>query len=421
MIRRIALNNLVLFVQYGVGSLVPLLLVPTIVRQIGLGQFGALAIAMSVASFGTVVVQFGFQLTGPRQLTVLANGDTQADVVSRIGSAKLILLLLVLLLVVSLMGLSTLLGHRVSAPQAWLLLTIPLASALHAGWYLQTEGRFLMVSVLSIGGAALALAIGVVGYRPGLQHQVDAEAVAAVALSAAPIFTGITTLWVSIRHLGRQPNSQVLGWRAPWGELWSGWPLFASQFAATLYGASGPLIIGAVAGAAEAGAFSAVERASGAVVSACMLTHTAAYPSLVQLYVDDRPHYRRMMGTVICVYLGIAATLVFCVLFGWSEVLQFLLGNKGLDHGNLLAAAMVWIAVGIFGPALTGYLTASGQGHAVLPLTLTILLVSLILGIPGVMLWGAWAWLAALCAAQVVVVVSGVQAWKVERSSTTAG
>lgn len=374
---------------------------------------------MSAASFGTVVVQFAFQLTGPRQLTLLANGDTPGDVVSRICSAKLVLLLLVLLLVVCMIGLAALLGHRVSASQAWLLAALPVASALHTGWYLQTEGRFVLVSALSIGGAALALAIGFGGVSGGLQA--GADAVAALALSAAPIWTGLTTLWASIRHLGRKAGACTIGWRAPWGELRAGLPLFASQFAAALYGASGPIVIGALAGTEEAGAFGAIERVSGAVVSACMLTHTAAYPSLVQLYASNRHHYRRLMGTIIWAYLGIAAALVSGVLFGWNEVLHFLLGDKGLHHGPLLAAAMLWVALGIFGPALTGYLTASGQGRAALPLTLKMLLVSLGLGIPGVMIWGAWAWLAALCASQVVVIVTAVRAWTADRTPTVAG
>jgi polysaccharide transporter, PST family len=418
LIRRLALNNLVLFIQYGVGSLVPLLLVPYIVRQIGLSEFGTLAIAMSAAAFGTVVVQFAFQLTGPRQLMVLAGGDTPTDVVSRIGSAKIVLLVLVLVLVVSMIGLAALLGYRVSAPQAWLLAALPVAGALHTGWYLQTEGRFVIVSVLSIVGAALALAIGFCGVRGGMP--VSAEAVAALALSAAPVWAGLATLWVSMRHLGRKSGSRMIGWRAPWRELRAGWPLFASQFAATLYGASGPIVIGALAGAEEAGAFGVIERISGAVVSACMLTHTAAYPSLVELYASDRQRYRRLLGAVIWVYLGVSAALVLGVLFGWNEVLQFLLGDKGANHGPLLAAAMVWIALGIFGPTLTGYFTASGQGHAALPLTLKILLVALGLGIPGVMIWGAWAWLAALCASQIVVIGVAARAWTTERTTKAA-
>lgn len=410
-LRQIALNNLVLVLQYGVGSLVPLLLVPHIVRHIGLSAFGGLAIALAVASFGTVVVQFAFQLTGPRQLTVRASGETAADVVCRVGSAKLVLLAAVLSLVAVSAALAWLGGHTISGPQLWLLVALPVSTALHTGWHLQTAGRFAIVSALAISGAALALAIGLAGVRDAGPVAVGA---AALALSAAPLWSGLTTLWATFRHLGRESPAGVVGWRAPWRDLREGWPLFASQFAAALYGASGPLVIGALAGAEQAGAFGAIERVSGAVVAACLLTHTAAYPKLVQLWAGDRRAYRRLLLVVVGAYLAVVTVVVLGVVAAWPHVLYFLLGDKGPDHGPLMASALVWIALGVFGPAFTGYLSASGQGGRALALTSKILACSLALGIPGVVYLGAWAWLAALCLSQTIVLLAACQAWKHE-------
>src|ERR1041385_1893127 len=94
--RRFAINNAVLLIQYGVSAMVSVLLVPHIVREIGLAQFGKLALALSIATYGALTVQYAFQLTGPRRLMQLSPGERIGDVVSRVFSAKLVLWVVVL-------------------------------------------------------------------------------------------------------------------------------------------------------------------------------------------------------------------------------------------------------------------------------------------------------------------------------------
>jgi hypothetical protein len=52
---------------------------------------------------------------------------------------------------------------------------------------------------------------------------------------------------------------------------------------------------------------------------------------------------------------------------------------------------------------ITGYFVVSGQQQKVYPLTIKILVISLGLGIPGVVYFGAWAWFCSLAIAQSLV------------------
>jgi PST family polysaccharide transporter len=415
-LRNLAFNNLVLIAQYGVGGLVPLLLVPHIVRVVGLGPFGSLAVALAWANYGAVIVQYAFQYSGPRQLAQLRAGETEKTVVCRVASAKLVLLSGVL----PAMGLVAVAMHtdppQMSAAQGVLLLGLPLAWAMHSGWHLQAIGRFATVCGASIFGTLSALVVGFNFVRLDNEYALVA---AAAALSLAPLIAGLGTLLASARLLVQQ--RQKAGWQAPWGELREGWPLFSSQFVSALYGISGPIIVAALAGLEQAGALSAVERVCYAIVGACMLTHTAAYPKLARLYGVDRKAYLHMLGTVIGVYLVAATCVVAAVLAYWDLILHFLFGAQATEYGSLVAAALVWLLLGIFGTALTGYLTVSGQGHAVLPLTLRILTLTMCIGIPGVLAFGAWAWMAALAASQGLVLAAGCRAWRAEARANLAG
>lgn len=406
-LRNLALGNLVLIIQYAVSGLVPLLLVPHIVRQLGLSTFGSLAVALACANYGAVFVQYAFHYTGPRQLA--QHPDGEKTVVCRIASGKLVLLAIAL----SITGLAAVAanagGSRLSTAQLVLLLSLPTAGAMHTGWHLLAVGQFGAVGLASITGSLATLLIGFSLVQP---HSSNAALAAAVALGIGPVVGALGTFAASLKRLWVQrPQAR---WHSPWRELQEGWPLFASQFVAILYSASGPIVVAALSGLEEAGAYGAVDRVVNAIVGACLLTHTAAYPKLAQLYGNNRRAYRQLIGAVIGTYLATALAVVLIVLLFWESTLHFLLGTQSGGHGPLLAAALAWLALAVFGTVLTGYLTVSGNGSAVLPLTLKILVLSFCLGVPGVLLYGAWAWMAALVASQALVLAAAWSVWRVD-------
>jgi len=419
MIRRLAFNNGVLVLQYAVGALVPLLLIPHIVRELGLAQFGALAIALAWANYGALIVQYGFHLSGPHQLNNLRPGETTTDVICRIGAAKGLLFCLVILILAIAAGIAATMGDSFTAAQLWLLTAIPFAAALHTGWHLQVLGHFGTVAVLSISGAALSLLLGLNGVSAEAKSN---QFLAALALSLGPVWVGAGTLLKSALLLPRGDDTikNCLGSLRPRPVLREGWPLFASQFVSALYTASGAIVVGVLAGVEQAGAYGAIERVSSALVGACLLIHTAAYPTLVQLYKSNRTSYIRLMRFVLLGYLVLAATAALVAALAWVPLLQFVLGAQGTQYAPLLSAALVWILLGVFGTALTGYLAARGDGQLILPLTLKVLAVSFLLGVPGTLVWGAWAWMAALCAAQIVVLAAGWRAWSIETKTLGA-
>lgn len=407
MLRSVARNNVVLLLQYAVGGLVPIVLIPHIVREIGVASFGTLAIALAWANYGSIVVQYAFNLTGPRQIAQLTPGQTEAAVFQQITTTKLALLSVLFPLAGTFLLSVSLLGASWSGAQLLILLALPLASALHSGWYLQASGRFAVSSTISMVGALCSLAFG---FMLVSTNNTNVLVFAALSLVMGALISSVGTMLASTRILGF-PAIRI-NRQHSLHELREGWPLFASQFTAALYGASGPIIVGWLVGVEQAGAYTAVERMISAVVSACMLTHTAAYPTLARLYQSDRRHYLRLLFGVIATYLAVAISIATTCYFFWDQVLNFIFGSNAGSFGVIFSAGLVWLTVGIFGTTFTGYLTVSGQGARVLPLTFKILMASFLIGVPGVIYFGAWAWLASLSIAQLIVIYSAAKAWR---------
>jgi O-antigen/teichoic acid export membrane protein len=405
MLRRLLSDNALLGLQYAAASLVPLLLVPHFVRTLGAANFGAIAMLIAALGLASVFVQYAFALTGPADLAQRnADAETQRRTLLDSLVARMVLLSIALLsgLVLVLLLPASL---RLAAV---VLLALPIAAAMNTGWFLQATQRVHVLALLGIFAAALSLSIGFLLVRDD-----SALVWAALALAAGPLALGLGTLLWSLATLPAGPAGASIA--SAKATLARGWPLFSSQFVSALYAQLGPLIVGAISGVAAAGLYGAIERIANAIQAALGLTHTAAYPQLARLFggaAPDRARYVRLVRVVLALqWLGVAA--LGMALFAFStEAQRFIFGQSTATTAMLLWAAYGWIALSVFGPLLTGYWTVSGQGARVLPLTLRVLLVSLVVGAASTLAMGAAGWLVGLISGQMLVAVAALKAYR---------
>ena len=411
--RRLISDNAALALQYAANALLPLLLIPHFVRALGIDSYGALAMLVAAAGFATVIVQYAFQLTAPADYAALRGGPGARQLFLDVLLARLLLLAAVLGAALLLAMLVVITAPELPWREALLLLGLPLAAALNAGWFLQARGRFGLLAVLSIVAVTAALLIGTLGVdaaRPSRPW-------AAAALAVGPLLLALGSLAWSWRELPAEPAHWAP--HRAWSLLRTSAPTFLSQFVAALYTLAGPLAIGALSGVRAAGAFSAIERPAAAVLAALTLSHTAAYPRAAALYaVADLHAYRTLLRQVLLLYaLGVLALGVLLAV-AQPQVLAFLFGAAPpADARALLWLAYLWIALGVAGPMLTGYLTVRGSPGEILRLTAQVLLVSLPAGLLGAQLWGGAGWLAAAIAGQGLVVLRGLRAWRMLRAA----
>ena len=408
-LRELVANNAILALQYAVAALVPLLLVPHIVRSIGVTSYGSIAVAASWAGLAVTVVQYAFQLTGLRSVAQIRPDQSSGHIFAGVLLAKLMLLGCVVPMLVAIAVYA--LPSRWIHVQLLVLLGLPLAATLNSGWYLQARGRFLAICLISIAGTLTALTVG---FSRVSGSDVASVWAAAAATVAGPMIAGAATLVSAWRLVGREWST----WRAarPIEALRDGWPLFLSQSIAALYAMCGPIVISWLSGVADAGTYSVIERFINAVIGACLLTHTAAYPRLASLYIEDRLAYRRLLKWVAALYLSLAVSIATAAWLSRDLVISFLFGRSPTHVTPLLAASLIWLLLGFFGPAVTGYLTVSGRSKEVAKLTLQALCLSLALGLPGALLFGSWAWMGALAVGQVPVLLAATRSWREERA-----
>jgi polysaccharide transporter, PST family len=408
LIRQVLQANAILLLQYAVGSLVPLLLVPHIVGVIGLAEYGSLAVLLAWGNYGAGVVQYAFYLTGPKRIAHLAADDSPASAFADVTLAKFFLLCIVLPLTAALMLVLPPVGSASSIARG-LLFVMPMAAALNSVWFLQTQGRFLSVCLLAIAGSLLTLIIGFGLITRGSARAVDFTVVAS---AFGTVFSGIGTFALALASIKGQEH----GWKITkaFDALKEGRPLFLSAFVSMFYSMSGPIVVNYLLDARAAGAYSVTERVMNALIAAATLTYTAAYPRLAIAYVNDRAGYWRTLKFVLAAYLGVTVAAAVLAWILREPIVRFMYGEAGGDHDVLFFFGLAWLVLGIFGTTLTGYLTVSGRGAEVWPLTLKILIACAAMGVPGVLLFGNAGWLAALVLSQGLVLHCGFKHWRRE-------
>jgi O-antigen/teichoic acid export membrane protein len=400
LLKTLLVNNAVLIIQYAVGGLIPLVLIPHIVKTIGLASYGDIAIGLSWMGYVSIVVQYAFQLTGPRYLVQSGRIKADGTVFWNIFAVKLLLFLLIGVAAV----IYSVCFYDGAIPFSFIAIysMLPFGSVFHSGWYLQALGHFITVSAVSISAAVVSLIIGFV-----LVQNPHHAGFAATSLVLGSLLSGIGTFLISVRITKKTPLT--CSFSKVWIYMQEGWSVFLSQFIASLYMLSGPIIIGRLLDSSSAGAYSAVERIVTAVSSVCLLTHTAAYPKLAEFYHTDRPAYVRLMKAVLYIYFSLASLFCAVIAITSKHISEYIFGKDAHNYSILILWGGILILLAVFGPMVTGYFVISGQQGKVYPLTVKVLLLSLVLGIPGVMYFGIWAWFCSLAIAQSMVLWTGVQ------------
>ena len=244
------------------------------------------------------------------------------------------------------------------------------------------------------------------------------EVFATLALVIGQITIGAATFcYVAWRLRIRLRDVRLV---SPRRTLMDGAPLFVSQFAASAYSLSGPLVLNLLASQSEAGAFAAVDRVGGAIATAALLTHIAAYPKLAVLFQSEKKQYFRMLGVVVGFHVSASALLGAGLIPIAPYVARHIFGEDAEHFKALTMLVPLWLMVSIFGPAITGYLTLSNRTTAVMRLNALVLITSVAVGIPSAHAFGAVGWYSSILIGQLWIVGAFVYVWLVDRRSLLA-
>jgi PST family polysaccharide transporter len=327
-------NLLSMSMVQAVNVLLPVITFPYLIRVLGFSQFGLINYALALASFFVVFVDFGFTLTGTRDVAAVRHDRRALSVLfSTKWTAQAVLLLVACSMFVPLLLVFPKLQRD------WLIYTLTFgvvpATILLPAWFFQGTEQFQLLARLQLGARGF-YALGVFTL---VKSPVDTWLVPALNSGTAFGIACIGTWHIFSKdrlHFAWPSASQVLA------SLRQGAGVFASSFAVTAYNYSALLILGIFGSDRLVGQYAAIDKILLVFRTGLSALFSVLFPRTCQLAAggaaSSAEFLRRVFGRLLPALLAVSVLLVTFA----SPVLRLAIGRSEPELVRLLSW-MAWI------------------------------------------------------------------------------
>ncbi|HDO52758.1 MAG TPA: flippase [Rhizobiales bacterium] len=327
-------NITALFVLKGANALLPLILIPYLVRVLGPAKFGLIAFAQAFIQYFAVLTDYGFNLSATRAVAMCRDDP---DRVSALFAAVTVIKLG--FLSASALVLAGILAFVPRFSENWPLYAVVyisvFGSVLFPVWLYQGLERMRPITVVTVVARVIVL-IGVLI----LVHRPDDYLKAAALQAAGPVLSGAFAMLL----IGRVAR---LRWRWPRVSelrttLVDGWHVFLSTAAISLYTSSNVFILGLLTNPVAVGYFSAAEKIVKAFQDALGPISQAVYPHIAGIGASSRAAALRFIRKLLCVQ-GAATFVASALLFLLAGPIVRVVFGTEYRSSVLLVHWMAWL------------------------------------------------------------------------------
>lgn len=346
--KRIVENFLSLGLLQGANTLIPVLVIPFIVRALGVEMFGKVSFAQSIVQFFTIVINYGFDYSATKEIAVCRNdkGETSRTFWGVI-SAKFTLFVIA---TAAFFILS--IGYFKIREDYLLYLSIfaiNIGHVLFPTWLFQGMENMKSIAILNF----IVKLIGM-GLPVFLVTAPEDYLIYAAMPSAAYFAAGLFAFIYATRRYGiSRPSAEEIRVKRDY-ELRKGLPIFLNTLFAALYTVANLTILGLFKENYDVGIYSGAYKIICAIMMVTsMPIHMAIFPSIAK-EMEQSPqagwrYYKRMVLYVLL--FGIAVSLCTYIAAPWA--VKILLGEQFMKSIPLLRLLSVIPALVIIASIFT--------------------------------------------------------------------
>lgn len=321
LIRHKSIQNFIfLFLIQSSNVLISLISMPLLIQALGVDQFGLVNLALSVIFLANVWVNFGYNLSGPREIAInQGNQAVLSEVVSKVFFGKILLALIAcLVLVIFIYFFDFFEEYKVILLFSLLLL---FSEATASTWFFQGMEKMKMVSMANVFSKLLyLLALVLYIHEPDDSKWVN-------------LFLGITAFIINILLLLFIHKDLKIKIILPkWKEIFISWKenfsLFLSGIAGHISVHGGLIVLSFFASASVLGMYSMAEKISMVLRMVPTLIIQAVYPNASKLYQVDLVLFYAFMKKVFWMALGISFSITVLVMIFAPQIIWLISKNN---------------------------------------------------------------------------------------------
>lgn len=313
-------NLLSLSVLQAVNCLLPVVVLPYLVRILGAERFGLVAFAYALMQYFVILTDYGFNLAATRDISIHRTDRTKlSEIFTSVMLIKLALMaasfvfLLVLVLAVSRL--------RTDKELFFLAFGLVVAQVLFPTWFFQGLEKMRHIATLNIL-AKLFFAITIFSLVKSRTDYIYVPLFNALGLIvAALIGLGIVMRQFSVRI--RFPPLSALK-----EQLQNAWPIFLSRLAINIYTASNTVILGLFASNAVVGYYAAAEKIVRGIQNLQAPLSQAMYPHVSRLARQSKQAALHFIARIARIVTAITFIISVALLALAPQLSRLLLGPQ---------------------------------------------------------------------------------------------
>ncbi len=309
--KKVVENAIYLTILQWFNYLIPLLILPYLVRTIGTKMFGLVMFAQAVATIFTLITDFGFSITGTRALSILKKNRTmKGELFFGVMSIKVALIILLLFFLFALTSTSDKFSQNKLI--YYYSFGVTIGMTIFPSWFFHGIQNMKVITI--VNAASRTLFAGLV-----FMFITKPEDYLLVPLfnSASYIITGLIGLFYALKFLKIKAPSIVFIFNL----VKESFKLFLSNLSTSLYSSFNILIIGLLTNDTLTGVYASFEKIILALKNIYTPIYQAVFPWL-STQTDQKRIIKKMSRIVF--FLGLFGVVA---LISFSEEILILMFN----------------------------------------------------------------------------------------------
>jgi len=310
--------------------ILPLVTVPYLVRVLGPEKFGAVAFGQSLIAYFVLVVNYGFDWSATRKISVQRDDlGAVSQTATSVWAAKALLCGAGFLVLVGLVQMVP--RFREVGTLLFVLYGVVIGNVLFPIWLFQGLERMVAISVINFVARLLAT----VGVFALVRRPADFIIYAGL-LSFQWLGAGVIGVWLAYRTL--KISFVLPSWTEVWQTLAEGWTIFLSKGAVGLYTAGNAFILGLLTNNAVVGYYSAAEKLAKAVQGLLAPFSQAVYPRFSKMATESKVDALKWGRRMLFLMSGIGLVLSIGLFTGAPIIVRVMLGS---DYGPSVSVVRI--------------------------------------------------------------------------------
>lgn len=349
-----------------VNLVLPLLVLPYMLRTVGFEKYGIIVVAASLVMYFQSLTDYSFAITATRDVAVFRDSKKKLDLIfSKVMSIKFFFLFLSLIIIAIFSFLvPKFFEYRYIIYFSMLMLV---GNVLFPDWYFQGIEKMKYITMINAFVKVLFTVLVFVFIKNENDYWIYP-----LLQSLGYIIAGLVGLFIVIRK--HNIKFYVIGWRRVRRTIQVNFPVFINQFMPVLYNNTSSFLLGMMVSNSAAGLFNSLKKVVDMAIMLIEVTSRAFFP-----FLNRQKHfflkYRKMM-------LSLGVLMVILILLFSKLIFRCLSITYVNSFWILLTLSLGIIGIAMYNIYGTNYLIIKRKDKLVMKNTFLVSVVGFVLSFP---------------------------------------